>query len=599
MKKITRRLVITMLLLAIMPAVFAFESTLTAQGGVAVPLDDMDGENILHGAWGLSWDAWLTKYLALGVNPYFTTLQGRNGASYYKSEIQGADVYLKLRPTKLMALNFSDKSIINRISPFIAAGAGYAHHETKGIINAIPGPESDYMAVLPHLAAGISLLTKWNTTFDIGAKLEYTTTDRINMLTATDSDGFKQDAYLMPYAGIGIHFGGIKDKDGDGIPDKHDKAPRDPEDFDGFQDEDGAPDPDNDNDGILDINDKAPNDPEDKDGYMDNDGIPDPDNDNDGILDKNDKAPNDPEDFDGYMDTDGIPDPDNDKDGILDKNDKAPNEPEDFDSFEDNDGAPDLDNDQDGIPDKNDKAPGTDETVRNNIDTKENYNGYQDEDGVPDVKPDDKAKDTDKDGIPDDKDKAPNDPEDIDGYMDFDGIPDPDNDGDGILDKNDKAPGTDETVRNKIDTKENYNDYQDTDGVPDVKPETPKPEEPKPTDLSKLEQDLALHIVHFETNYYKISDADKLKLDAVALLLKQFTDVKLQVQGHTDSTGPADFNAKLAVNRAQAVKDYLVNKGIAASRLEVKGFGPDKPVDSNETVAGRANNRRADFIILK
>jgi OOP family OmpA-OmpF porin len=76
---------------------------------------------------------------------------------------------------------------------------------------------------------------------------------------------------------------------------------------------------DNDGDGIPDALDKCPNDPEDKDGFQDEDGCPDPDNDHDGIPDNLDKCPNEPEDFDGFQDQDGCPDPDNDGDGIPDK----------------------------------------------------------------------------------------------------------------------------------------------------------------------------------------------------------------------------------------------------------------------------------------
>jgi OmpA-OmpF porin, OOP family len=120
---------------------------------------------------------------------------------------------------------------------------------------------------------------------------------------------------------------GYGDRDGDGIKDNVDKCPDDPEDKDGFEDEDGCPDLDNDKDGIPDKTDKCPNDPEDKDGFQDEDGCPDPDNDGDGILDKVDQCPNDAEDKDGFQDEDGCPDPDNDKDGFLDKDDKCPNEP--------------------------------------------------------------------------------------------------------------------------------------------------------------------------------------------------------------------------------------------------------------------------------
>jgi len=132
------------------------------------------------------------------------------------------------------------------------------------------------------------------------------------------------------------------DRDGDGIPDSVDACPDDPEDKDGFQDEDGCPDLDNDGDGIPDAADQCPNDPEDKDGWEDADGCPDPDNDHDGIPDTADKCPNDPEDKDGFQDSDGCPDDDNDGDGIPDSLDKCPNDPETLNGFEDADGCPDV-----------------------------------------------------------------------------------------------------------------------------------------------------------------------------------------------------------------------------------------------------------------
>jgi len=135
---------------------------------------------------------------------------------------------------------------------------------------------------------------------------------------------------------------GRGDRDGDGIPDSVDACPDEPEDKDGFQDEDGCPDPDNDGDGIPDKDDQCPNEPEDKDGFQDQDGCPDRDNDNDGIPDALDKCPNEPEDKDGFQDDDGCPDEDNDGDGIPDKDDKCPNDPETVNGFEDDDGCPDV-----------------------------------------------------------------------------------------------------------------------------------------------------------------------------------------------------------------------------------------------------------------
>ncbi|HUT76592.1 MAG TPA: OmpA family protein [Polyangia bacterium] len=104
--------------------------------------------------------------------------------------------------------------------------------------------------------------------------------------------------------------------------------------------------------------DRCPDEPEDFDGYEDDDGCPeDQDTDADGIPDSADQCPLEPEDMDRHLDEDGCPDPDNDADGILDTGDKCPLEPEDFDGFEDEDGCPDLDNDKDTVPDLEDDCP--------------------------------------------------------------------------------------------------------------------------------------------------------------------------------------------------------------------------------------------------
>jgi outer membrane protein OmpA-like peptidoglycan-associated protein len=99
-----------------------------------------------------------------------------------------------------------------------------------------------------------------------------------------------------------------KDTDGDGILDADDKCPTEPEDKDGFQDEDGCPEADNDGDGLPDASDKCPNEAEDKDNFQDEDGCPDPDNDGDGVLDASDKCVNEPETKNNYQDEDGCPD---------------------------------------------------------------------------------------------------------------------------------------------------------------------------------------------------------------------------------------------------------------------------------------------------
>ena len=170
-----------------------------------------------------------------------------------------------------------------------------------------------------------------------------------------------------------------QDRDDDGIEDKVDQCPDDPEDFDGYNDDDGCPDLDNDNDGIKDGEDGCPDLAEDFDGYEDQDGCPDLDNDGDGIPDVQDGCPNEPEDFDGFEDSDGCPDvlQDSDNDGVPDDMDKCPLKAEDVDGFQDEDGCPDLDNDLDGIMDADDQCPNEPET----------FNGFEDGNGCPDERP--------------------------------------------------------------------------------------------------------------------------------------------------------------------------------------------------------------------
>ncbi len=173
-------------------------------------------------------------------------------------------------------------------------------------------------------------------------------------------------------AGAAYQPAGI-DSDGDGIGDNVDACPTEPEDKDGYLDDDGCPDTDNDGDGIPDAQDKCPNDPEDPDGFQDQDGCPDKDNDNDGILDGYDSCPDQAEDKDGDRDDDGCPDDDRDRDGIEDSKDKCPDQPEDTDGFGDDDGCPEVDFDGDGIPDDQDQCP----------DQAEDKDGFEDDDGCP------------------------------------------------------------------------------------------------------------------------------------------------------------------------------------------------------------------------
>jgi len=221
------------------------------------------------------------------------------------------------------------------------------------------------------LTPGIAFVSDSGSALKLGFDLNLNSGDKPSMINAPDWGAwlmFSYTASVVP-----------RDSDKDGVKDENDACPESPEDFDGYEDDDGCPDLDNDGDGIPDADDMCPDLPEDMDGFEDHDGCPDLDNDQDGIPDRDDRCPDEPEDFDGDADTDGCPDliKDSDNDGIPDDVDRCPLQPEDIDGFQDDDGCPDLDNDLDGIPDEVDNCPSSPET----------FNGYQDEDGCPDEKP--------------------------------------------------------------------------------------------------------------------------------------------------------------------------------------------------------------------
>jgi outer membrane protein OmpA-like peptidoglycan-associated protein len=88
-------------------------------------------------------------------------------------------------------------------------------------------------------------------------------------------------------------------------------------------------------------------------------------------------------------------------------------------------------------------------------------------------------------------------------------------------------------------------------------------------------------------------------LQAITAILKEYPTAIFSIEGHTDSDGKDDTNQKLSEVRAAAVKSYLVENGIASSRLASAGFGESKPIDSNKTKAGKANNRRVEVKLVK
>ena len=201
---------------------------------------------------------------------------------------------------------------------------------------------------------------------------------------------------------------------------------------------------------------------------------------------------------------------------------------------------PDKDTDKDGIPDRLDGCPAAPESV----------NGVEDEDGCPEADPD-------GDGIVGAADKCPMQPEDFDHFQDDDGCPDPDNDNDGIPDALDACP----------DEPETFNGYNDDDGCPDKIPP---------------EVDAALataSAVKFEPNRARITAAAKKSLTKLVAVLRDRSGLRIQIVGHMEKTkGPTDKAQDLAKKRADAVKWYLVDQGVAEDQVVTGIADPDKAV---------------------
>lgn len=248
--------------------------------------------------------------------------------------------------------------------------------------------------------------------------------------------------------------------------------------------------------------------------------------------------------------------PDPDGDGICGDADRCPSVPEDFDGVDDEDGCPDdQDTDGDGLADSSDGC----------IVDPEDRDQYQDDDGCPEP-------DNDLDGIIDVNDRCPDEPEDPDGFQDENGCPDNDNDEDNFTDVDDRCPNT--------------------PGVAS--------EQGCPLQLtSVIIRDDRIEItqqIHFEFDRAVIRPESFHILDEVVLVLENYPDITLEVQGHTDARGEDDYNYWLSRDRANAVRQYLVDHEIDGSRLTFQGFGESCPIESNRTNEGRAANRRSVFL---
>ncbi len=212
--------------------------------------------------------------------------------------------------------------------------------------------------------------------------------------------------------------------------------------------------------------------------------------------------------------------------------------------------------------------------------------------------------DRDGDGIPDGQDLCPAQPEDKDGFKDSDGCPEPDNDEDGLLDGEDTCPN-EPGVRWMDGCPD-----RDGDDIPDPLdkcPDTPGDAEfdgctdaGPPMVVLEADRIRIRGNVRFEVGEARIQKVSYPILDEVYSVLRKHPEVgPVLIEGHTDNRGSRAVNLDLSDRRAKAVLDYLVKKGIDAKRLRSKGFGFDRPVDTNNTALGRAKNRRVEFRLLR
>jgi OOP family OmpA-OmpF porin len=259
------------------------------------------------------------------------------------------------------------------------------------------------------------------------------------------------------------------------------------------------------------------------------------DRDGDGFLDSKDACPSEP-----GVAPEGCPLRDRDGDQIFDSDDRCPDQVGPAPT-----GCPPLDADSDGIPDDGDqcvKEPGPAPL------------------GCPDG---------DGDGVLDRNDQCPG----VAGVAPL-GCPG-DSDQDGFADPDDKCPSEPETK----------NGFEDGDGCPDVLPDAVK----KFTGV--------IAGIEFDVNKDTIRNSSFDVLDQAAKILADYPDLKVEITGHTDDTGAHDYNVKLSQERADAVKSYLVSRGIGEERIKTRGAGPDEPLVNEKTKSARQKNRRIEFRI--
>lgn len=280
------------------------------------------------------------------------------------------------------------------------------------------------------------------------------------------------------------------------------------------------------------------------------------DRDGDGVKDSDDVCPDTP----GLAEFDGCPD--SDGDGIADRMDRCP----DVAGGKETGGCPDSDGD--GVVNSEDACP--------------NVAGSAEFDGCPD---------SDDDGIIDSEDSCPN----TAGTKALNGCPD--SDGDGIADNLDDCPNTAGTEAT------NGCPDSDRDGIADRDDECPNvagsAELDGCPDIAVVQEvaDKIIENLIFDFDDATIDREYHEDLDELAQQLTQNKALRLSIAGHTDDIGSREYNERLSQERADAVKQYLVEQGVSEDRITTSALGQQEPVATNETDAGRQLNRRVKIVV--
>jgi outer membrane protein OmpA-like peptidoglycan-associated protein len=294
------------------------------------------------------------------------------------------------------------------------------------------------------------------------------------------------------------------------------------------------------------------------------------DRDRDGVPDNRDACLETPAGV--QVESNGCP-VDADRDGVPDYQDRCASTP--AGASVDTNGCP-ADSDGDAVFDGLDQCPRT--PAGANVDAR----------GCP--------TDADGDNVFDGLDQCPNTP--AGAPVDARGCP-LDGDGDGVIDLTDRCPNTPAGAR--VDTNGCPMDA-DGDRVFDGLDRCPNTAAGQQVDANGcpilFEADkptLVLQGVTFATGSAQLTGDSRTVLDIVAESLRGNPDVRVEVGGHTDNTGSSVVNTRLSQARAEAVRDYLLSRGVATDRMTARGYGPENPVADNRTAAGRQRNRRVEL----